>query len=108
MQTERTNYIKVNFPADHESYQSGNGEGMWVLVDAQTYLAYQSDIAGGVWNGTLANDSVYYPGELRVGDEVTFEMRGKNRPCAVWDGFLSQLRGGGKDEALRILMAQQN
>lgn len=89
MEAERTHYIKVNFPADYQSYLNGNGEGMWVLVDDDTYEAHQKDVSGGVYKGTLDNDSIYYPG-LNHGEEVPFEMRGEKRPVAVWDGFLSE------------------
>lgn len=87
----RTHHIKVNFPADFQSYETGNGEGMWVLVDDATYEAHQTDVAGGVFKGTLDNDSIYYPG-LNHGAEVSFEMRGDKRPVALWDGFLAEMQ----------------
>lgn len=74
-----TEYIKVNLPASPEAYESGNGEGVWVLVDPRTKEAHDSDATGGVYFGILDNDSVYYPG-LNHGEPIPFEMRGDKRP----------------------------
>lgn len=74
-----TEYIKVNLPASSEAYESGNGEGVWVLVDPRTKEAHDSDATGGVYFGILDNDSVYYPG-LNHGEPIPFEMRGDKRP----------------------------
>lgn len=86
-----TEYIKVNLPASSEAYESGNGEGVWVLVDPRTKEAHDSDATGGVYFGILDNDSVYYPG-LNHGEPIPFEMRGDKRPVtpiawlAEWQG----------------------
>lgn len=77
-------YIKVNFPDTAESFKSGNGEGMWVLVDAETKAAHDNDASGGVYVGILDNDSVYFP-DLVCGSVVKFEMRGKYRPVALFE-----------------------
>ena len=82
--------IKVNFPLNEENYRTGNGEGMWVEVDDKAKHAYDTDAVGGLYTGTLANDSCYYPG-LGCGDTVVFEMRGIKRPCADFPNFLSKL-----------------
>lgn len=74
-----TEHIKVNLPASSEAYESGNGEGVWVLVDPRTKEAHDSDATGGVYFGILDNDSVYYPG-LNHGEPIPFEMRGDKRP----------------------------
>lgn len=74
-----TEHIKVNLPASPEAYESGNGEGVWVLVDPRTKEAHDSDATGGVYFGILDNDSVYYPG-LNHGEPIPFEMRGDKRP----------------------------
>jgi len=103
--TLREHYIKVNFPDSYDAYLSGNGEGMWVLVDSPTKEAHDSDARGGVWFGTLDNDSFYYPGRLVHGMEVLFEMRGENRPCAVWEGFVDQLGENSKRELLETLLS---
>lgn len=81
---KRDNYIKVNLPADRESYESGNGEGVWVLVDDATKAAHDADVPSGTFHGTLDNDSWYWPG-LSHGDEIIFEMRGENRPVVPFD-----------------------
>ena len=94
MRLANGNFIKVNFPTSYEAWEAGNGEGMWVKVDEATYEAWERDVVSGIYKGELANDSVYYPGSLKCGDEVMFEMRGENRPVAVWRGFLSLISAG--------------
>lgn len=89
--SKMTEYIQVNFPLTAEDFAAGNGEGMWVLVDPETAAAYDADAAGGSYIGILDNDSIYYPG-LNAGATVRFEMRGKNRPVAIFDGFLENLK----------------
>jgi hypothetical protein len=85
-----TEHIKVNFPLTAESFAAGDGEGMWVLVDRETKAAHDADETGGVYTGILDNDSIYYPG-LNAGVVVQFEMRGENRPVAIFEGFLEEL-----------------
>lgn len=80
-------YIKVNFPRNEENFQSGNGEGMWVIVADDIAEKYANDETGITSFGVLDNDSVYYP-ELKAGTEVVFELRGTHRPVALIDGFL--------------------
>jgi len=80
-------YIKVNLPLTEEDYQSGNGEGVWVIVDNKTKADYYHDAYGPGFVGMLANDSFYYPG-LCCGDSVEFEMRGDKRPVADYHNFL--------------------
>lgn len=76
---ENTHFIKVNLPDSEENYRTGNGEGMWVIVDDDTYEKHEADYEGRFFHGKLANNSVYYPG-LTSGATVPFEMRGKHRP----------------------------
>lgn len=85
-----TEHIKVNFPPTAEDFASGNGEGMWVLVDPETKAAHDADATGGSYAGILDNDSIYFPG-LGHGDAVRFEMRGEYLPVAFFDGFLDRL-----------------
>lgn len=87
--SKMTEYIKVNFPLTAEDFATGNGEGMWVLVDKETKEAHDKDVSGGEWVGILDNDSVYFPG-LNHGEVVRFEMRRWKRPVAIFDGFLSE------------------
>ena len=88
--TAMTEYIKVNFPLTEEDYKTGNGKGMWVLVDHETKKTHDEDAMGGRYYGILDNDSLYYPG-LESGTVIPFEMRGQNRPVADFHGFLEQL-----------------
>lgn len=97
-------YIKVNFPRNEESFKSGNGEGMWVLVDDEISKAYSLDAAGEVCFGTLDNDSVYYPA-LKAGERVVFELRGDNRPVALIKGFFENYKVI-SDEELETIMAE--
>nr|DAG82412.1 MAG TPA: protein of unknown function DUF3846 [Caudoviricetes sp.] len=41
-----TEYIKVNLPGSEDSYKTGNGEGVWVLVSEQAKAAYDRDAEG--------------------------------------------------------------
>ena len=76
-----TEYIKVNFPLTAESFATGNGEGMWVLVDRETKAAHDADETGGVYTGILDNDSIYYPG-LNAGAVVRWQSsRASWRSC---------------------------
>jgi len=72
-------YIKINIPENEESYNSGNGEGVWVLVDAKAKKAYHTDEEGTSYSGILDNDSIFYSG-LVAGVIIPFEMRGDKRP----------------------------
>lgn len=82
--------IMVNFPLTAEDFASGNGEGVWVKVDAETKAVYDADASGGQYVGVLDNDSFYYPG-LNHGALIPFEMRGEYRPVADFYGFLTKL-----------------
>ena len=73
--SKMTEHIKVNLPLTEQDYLSGNGEGVWMLVDRETKMAHDIDAVGGRYVGILDNDSVYYPG-LNAGAEIIFEMRG--------------------------------
>ncbi len=89
--TSMTEHIQVNLPLTEQDYASGNGEGVWVLVDPETKKAYDQDITGKGYIGILDNDSCYYPG-LNAGELLPFEMRGEYRPVADFHGFLTQLQ----------------
>lgn len=103
---EMNEYIKVNFPLNAEDFAAGNGEGMWVLVDKKTKAAHDADETGGFYTGILDNDSIYYPG-LNAGAFVQFELRGENRPVAIFEGFLEKLNRltpAEKEEFIRKLV----
>ena len=89
--------IKANLPASKEADKEGNGEGVFLQVDAETKKAYDTDERGGMYTGILDNDSTYFPA-LEHGTRVPLTMRGKNRPvipyawainyataCAAWE-----------------------
>lgn len=58
MDKQNMEHIKVNFPRDKESFLSGNGEGMWVIVKKDVAEKYSLDVNGEVCFGTLDNNSV--------------------------------------------------
>lgn len=82
--------IKVNLPWDQLEYAKGNGEGIWVAVDKKTHDAYIQDYYGLVCKGRLRNNSIYYK-SLVYDSEITFVLRGTDRPVAVWANFLSKI-----------------
>lgn len=82
---KKQEWIKVNFPKNQEEFANGNGEGMWVIVDAETKADYDTDKSGGRYTGVLDNEPFERIG-YKLGDTVEFEMRGTNRPVA----FLKQ------------------
>lgn len=86
-----TEYIKANLPGSEDSYKTGNGEGVWVLVSDQAKAAYDRDAQGGYYFGILDNDSCYWPG-LDHGAAIPFEMRGKNRPVVPYE-WLEEWQG---------------
>lgn len=77
-------HIKINLPANEEAYQSGNGEGVWVLVEEDAKKAYDNDESGSIYSGILDNDSVYFP-ELKHGATIPVEMRGEKRPVTPFE-----------------------
>lgn len=75
-------FIKVNIPMDDFSFEMGNGEGVWVIVDEDVRKLYDEDDKGTICEGILDNDCVYYP-ELKHGAKIPFEMRGDKRPVVL-------------------------
>ena len=53
----RDKYIQVNLPLTEQDYMTGNGEGVWVLVDLETKHAYDADAEGAGYVGILDNDN---------------------------------------------------
>ena len=78
-------YFKVNLPNTKESYHSGNGEGVWAVVeDKDIYDKYNNNELKNPFYVFIANDSIYYP-YLICGSRVLVEPKGDKRPVAVWD-----------------------
>lgn len=97
---ELTEYVKVNFPTSESEYLYGCGEGVWVLVDADTKAAYDKDEHDLSCVGLIENDSFYYP-TLTHGRIVYFELRGDNAAVASWDFLCREAYLGGYDPAAR-------
>ena len=81
---EKRIHRKVNLPNSAEAYERGNGEGVFVLVDAETKRDYDANAEGGEYEGILDNDSWYWRG-LDHGEVVPFEMRGEFRPVVPYE-----------------------
>lgn len=81
---EYTEHIKVNLPNDEDSAKTGNGEGCWVLVTKEVKKLHDEDVTGGIYEGKLDNNSCYYP-NLKAGEIIRFEMKGVNRPLAIYE-----------------------
>lgn len=99
-------HIKVNLPRNKENFLSGNGEGCWVSVSEEVKEKHDAGYDGGIFEGILDNDSFYYP-DLKCGAEVSFVMRGNNRPIALIDGFLEHYQAL-TDEAFHELIERIN
>lgn len=78
------NLVKGNLSPNLSDYESGNGEGVWILISNYDLLAYKGDVKSGHFIGKLLNGPIYYP-HLSWGDYVLFEWRGQNRPVAVFE-----------------------
>ena len=76
--------IKVNLPEDESTYLSGNGEGVFAEISAEDYEKYAADCYLEVFDATIANDSIYYPG-LVCGMKIPIETRGKHRPVVPYE-----------------------
>lgn len=79
-----TEHIKVNLPGSKADEGTGNGEGVWVLVNKPVKEDYDADARGGFYFGILDNDSCYWPG-LNHGAVIPFEMRGDKRPVTPYE-----------------------
>ena len=84
MAETRTHEIKINLPASSKEFETGIGEGVWVLVDDATKSAYVNDVDSGVFRGTLDNAPMHWS-NLNPGDEIVFEMRGNYRPVVPYE-----------------------
>lgn len=78
-------YFRLNLPADFGSYQRGNGEGIFAVCEKEDKEFLDRGASGRQFIAWAANESVYYPGRIMCGTAILAEMRGANRPVAVWD-----------------------
>lgn len=83
------NLIKINLPETKEQYETGNGEGVWAIVDNECKIAYEADEYGTQYIGILDNDSILYP-HMVHGYGVIIEMRGTHKPVVPYD-YLNNL-----------------
>ena len=84
-------YIKVNLPTSQKDFESGNGEGVYIVVTPETKAAHDSDEAGTIYNGILDNVSIEYK-NLLPGEVIPFELRGSNRPVALYDWLITYFK----------------
>ena len=78
--------FKLNLPSKFEDFQSGNGEGIWAVVDdPDLQQRLDDDEVIEQFVAYAANNSVYYP-NITVGTPVIARQRGGNtRPIAEWE-----------------------
>lgn len=78
--------IKANLPESEEAYRTGEGEGCFFIVDAETRTAYErnEEKSDRLYYGILDNDSCYYLG-LEHGERLPLEMRGEFRPVVPFE-----------------------
>lgn len=93
-------HIKANLPPTEELYKQGGGEGVFILVDAETKKAYDNDESGTMYEGIIDNDSWYYPG-LTHGAKIPIEMRGTMRPVVPFN-WLAEHYGTPPERVWRI------
>jgi len=95
--------IQANLPRDWASYHSGNGEGIWVVIDDETRKTWNSDKADGTFYAIPCVMSVYYPQLSRklvdtkkeLLTPLEFEYRGAKRPVLVkrtLEGLIGKLK----------------
>lgn len=96
------NFIQVNLPPTEQDYLSGSGEGCWFIVDDETKAAYDRNeqSTGKLYEGTLDNDSIYYP-TLNHGERLPIEMRGDKRPVVPYS-YLLQHYGKPDESSYRM------
>src|SRR3989338_11213572 len=81
-------FIKGNVPKNWSFYHRGNGEGMWLIIDAETKEVYDHEPSSGTFFAYFANHCITFAdlalkGRNFDGDiarSIEFEHRGKNRP----------------------------
>ena len=94
--------IKANLPYDNESYQNGNGEGIWVTVSEEIADKVNESISTSfTFTGIVENDSIYYK-NLNVGDTILIEARGLNRPVAIYSTLKEREDHPSKDDINNI------
>ncbi|MCH7641477.1 hypothetical protein IID22_04745 [Patescibacteria group bacterium] len=92
--------VKANLPDSMESWLSGNGEGMWVMIDADTKRKLDTNGAEGTFLAYLNEPCAYHPAlnqeafdfDKRTARPIEFEFRGPHRPVLV-KAKLEQLLG---------------
>lgn len=82
-------HIKANLTYNAASYQSGNGEGVWVIVDEDVFNQYQADATGAGYTCELDNDACYYLG-LYAGEQLPLELRGDKRPVVPYEYLVAR------------------
>lgn len=78
-------HVKVNLPSTIQTFQQGNGEGIWAVpYDDEAAHLYDEGAPEGQARFVACNNSIYYP-EITFGSVVLCNFRGDKRPIAVWD-----------------------
>jgi hypothetical protein len=79
-------HFKLNLPSTLKTYVSGNGEGIFAVVDSVLLKSKIDNDTADVFSAYAANDSVYYP-HITCGTKILCEIRKGKRPVAVWAGL---------------------
>ena len=89
---QQEQYFKVNLPNNLFSYNTGNGEGIWVEATSQEeYQKYLSRETKQFIKVKLLNNSVYYP-SLVMNTIIEVELRGDDRPVLRLKELIKLLR----------------
>lgn len=81
VKTHKDKYIKVNIPDSLNSYETGNGEGMWAMAtNEEDYKKIIDDNSKSeLVVVQLHNDCFYYQDDIKFLDYIVVETRGFNR-----------------------------
>jgi hypothetical protein len=80
--------IQANLPDSWPKYRSGNGEGIWAIIDEPDLDKWHRNVSTGTFFAVPCVMSVYFPGwSMSLIDQqkslitpVEFEFRGEKRP----------------------------
>lgn len=95
--------FKVNLPSCEKDYLTGNGEGVWVKPSLDAHEDWHKDAVSKynrtIYYGKILNDSLYYP-NLTYGTLIAFELRGENRPVAIYEELVYKYGESQREKAM--------
>ncbi|MGL5315858.1 MAG: hypothetical protein ACRC92_21565 [Peptostreptococcaceae bacterium] len=79
---------KFNVPKDLESFNNGNGEGMWCIgATTEDVVKLDDDNYYGLAKIYVLNDSIYYPNLLNFMDAIEVQCHGNKRAVITKEHF---------------------